>query len=443
MAPELGHDFIIKSLSPSGYVPEYLAFSPGYFSNLSALLATTMAETLKGFFVWKAAVTFSNYVEEDTIGQLNDMKKTLQGLDPNIIGRGFRWQQCVSNIEDGAKWIEFSNGLGWILGRFFLDKAYSEAARTLTTTLMTTIQTEFITRLADKDWLSAEVKKVAEEKVRTITKQIGYPDTSPNTVDPQDMAKYYSGLDIGDSFFNNTVNTALWYTAKLWSGLDEPTDKDVWLFSPSVVNAFYFPTFNDIFIQAGIQQQPLYDVDYPSYINYGSMGTILGHELTHGFDNMGHRYAPNGSLVNWFDKSSETGFQERSECFVQQYSNFYVRSPNGTRVYVEGNSTLGENIADAGGLTTSFAAWKRHQSNSTSTDKDLPGLGNFTHAQLFFLKWAQSWCDVSGSPARDVWLISNDVHSPGFARINGSLENSEEFKKAFNCPVKKPRCELW
>ncbi|WQF79069.1 Putative peptidase M13, metallopeptidase, catalytic domain superfamily, peptidase M13, domain 2 [Colletotrichum destructivum] len=443
VAPELGHDFIIKNLSPPDYVPEVLNFAPGYFGNLSALLANTTADTLQGYFVWRAATAFSSIVEADVTEKLNDLKSTFQGEDPNMIGRRPRWRQCVSHIENGVDWIELSNGLGWILGRFFVDRAYTKEARELTTALLATIKTEFVTRLADKDWLSAEVKETAEEKVRTITDKIGYPDKSPETTNPQDLANYYSDLRIGDSYFNNTVETAAWFTSKLWLWLDEPTDKAIWIFSPSIVNAFYFPEFNDIFIQAGIQQQPLYDVGYPSYINYGGMGTILGHELTHGFDNQGHNYAPDGALTNWFDESSEDAFSDRAECFAKQYSEFSVASPNGTRVYVNGNATLGENIADAGGVANSFAAWKRQQADGKTNDCDLPGLGGFTHEQLFFVKYAQNWCQISDSRALDVWLINNDPHAPGPARIKGPLDNSEDFKKAFNCPVKEPRCELW
>ncbi|KAL0933355.1 peptidase family M13 (endothelin-converting enzyme 1) [Colletotrichum truncatum] len=443
VAPELGHDFVIKSMAPPGYTPTDLVFSPGYFGNLSVLLSNTTADTLKGFFIWKAVRTLAGYVEAEVMEPLVDIRGTLLGLDPNLVGRAPRWKRCVSHVEEGASWIELSNGLGWILGRFFVDKAYSKAARELTTNLMSNIQTEFITRLADREWLSAGVKKIAEEKVRAITKKIGYPDVGPNTVDPKDIAKHYSDFKVSDSYFNNTVSAALWFTGKLWSQLGTPTDKGIWLFSPSVVNAFYFPEFNDIFIQAGIQQQPLYDVDYPSYINYGGMGAVLGHELTHGFDDQGHNYGPDGSFTNWFDESSEKAFQERAQCFAKQYDEFAVTAPNGTLVHVEGNFTLGENIADSGGLTTSYAAWKRQQASGTTQDYNLPGLGNFTHDQLFFIKYAQSWCDVSSARGFDVWLIKNDPHSPGFARIKGPLDNSKEFKTAFNCPVKEPRCELW
>ncbi|KAK1997368.1 endothelin-converting enzyme 1 [Colletotrichum falcatum] len=443
VAPELGHDLIIKSLSPPGYVPDALYFSPGYFGNLSALLANTTAGTLKGYFVWQAAATLSGYVEDEAAGRLSDLRSTLRGLDPKLVGRRARWQRCVSDMETGAGWVEASSGLGWVLGRFFVDRTYSEASRELTGALMDSIRDAFVARLADNDWLSPGVKKVAEEKARSITDKIGYPDASPNTTDPQDMAGFYGGLAIGGSYFDNTIETASWFTAKTWSWLGKPTDRQVWLDSPSVVNAYYFPTFNDIAILAGIQQRPLYDVGYPSYINYGGMGAVLGHELTHGFDNAGHHFAPNGSLAAWFDESSERAFDDRARCFAEQYGRFSVAAPNGTRVRVRGNATLGENIADAGGLITAFAAWKSRKAGGGVEDPDLPGLGAFTHDQLFFVQYAQSWCDVSGSPAFDVWLINNDPHSPGFARINGPLSNSAEFREAFDCPVKEAECKLW
>ncbi|KAK1982247.1 hypothetical protein LZ30DRAFT_781426 [Colletotrichum cereale] len=200
-----------------------------------------------------------------------------------------------------------------------------------------------------------------------------------------------------------------------------------------------------IFAQLSIptfELQPLYDVGYPSYINYGGLGAVLGHELTHGFDNTGHNYAPNGSLANWFKEASEKAFADRAQCFAWQYSRFSVAT-NGTRVPVRGNATLGENIADAGGLVTVFAAWKHQKADGKTKDYDLLGLGGFTHDQLFFVQYAQGWCNVSGSPAYDVWLVNNDVHSPGHARINGPLSNSVDFIRAFNCPVREVECMLW
>ncbi|GJC83144.1 endothelin-converting enzyme 2 [Colletotrichum liriopes] len=443
VAPELNHDYVLKNLISADYEPEELYFSPGYFGNLSQLLTNTTVETVQGFFVWKLASTFSNYVEADVTERLNDMKSKLRAVDPAVVGKAARWRQCVQHVDEGVPWSNLPTGLGWILSRFYLDKAYSMEARELTTNMMGSIQKAFISRLGDKDWLSSEVKKAAEEKVNAIVKKIGYPDMSPDTASPRNLADYFSGLKLGDSFFDNAVAFATFSSKKAFAQLGKPSDKGLWLQTPSTTNAYYFATYNDIVINAGIQQRPLYSVAYPSYINYGSLGSVLGHELTHGFDNTGHNYAANGSLVNWWDEKSLQAFNNRTKCFVDQYQKFSVTAPNGTQVPVGGNFTLGENIADAGGVATSYTAWKKSQADKNAKDCDLPGLQTFSHDQLFFLKWAQSWCDKSSSKEYDVYLIGSDVHSPGFARIKGPLDNSKDFRSAFNCPQKQPTCELW
>ncbi|KAK1985049.1 peptidase family M13 [Colletotrichum cereale] len=443
VAPVLNHDFVIKNLIPMDYEPEAVYFSPAYFGNLSQLLANTTVETVQGFFVWKTVATFSNYVEAGPTERLNDFKLKLRGLDPGRLGRSARWEECVDHVDGGVPWSSLPSGLGWILSRFFLDKAYSKEARELTTNMMGTIQQAFISRLGEKDWLSSEVKKAAEEKVKAITKKIGYPEMSPDTASPRSLADYFSGLKIGNGYFDNAVAIAAVASKRAFAQLGKPTDKALWLQTPSTTNAYYLSSYNDIVISAGIQQQSFYNVEYPSYVNYGSLGSILGHELSHGFDNSGRHYAANGSLVNWWDDKSVQAFDNRTKCFVDQYYNFTVTAANGTQVPVNGNLTLGENIADSGGVATSYTAWKKLQGTKEAKEADLPGLQKFSHDQVFFLRWAQTWCSKSSSREYDVYTLGTNVHSPGFARIKGPLDNSKDFRNAFNCPQKQPTCELW
>ncbi|KAK2031791.1 peptidase family M13 [Colletotrichum zoysiae] len=443
VAPELNHDFVLRNLMPADYDPEALYFSPAYFGNLSQLLANTTVETVQGFFIWKMAASFSSYVEAPPARRLSDFKSMLRDLDPAQIGRSARWEECVQHVDEGVPWSSVPKGLGWILSRFYLDRAYSEDARELATNMMGSIQQAFISRLDDKDWLSSEVKKAAEEKVNAITRKIGYPDVSPDTASPRSLADYFTGLKVGDGYFDNAVALAAFASKQVYAQLGKPSDRGLWLQTPSTTNAYYYGTYNDIVISAGIQQQPVYSAEFPSYINYGSLGSILGHELTHGFDNNGHNYAANGSLANWWDDKSLEAFNNRTKCFADQYQNFTVTAPNGTQVPVRGNFTLGENIADAGGVSTSFAAWKKLQGSRDAKDQDLPGLQKFSHDQVFFLRWAQTWCSKSSSREYDVYLLRSDVHSPGFARIKGPLDNSRDFRSAFNCPQKQPTCELW
>ncbi|KAJ0157460.1 Endothelin-converting enzyme 2 [Colletotrichum tanaceti] len=442
VAPELNHDFVLKNMIPADYELKELYFSPAYFGNLSQLVTNTSVETVQGFFMWKMAYAFSDYVEADVIERLRDFDRKLRASDPKVFGKRPRWEVCVQHVDLGVSWSSLPSGLGWILSRFYLDKVYSKEARELTTNMMGSIQQAFITRLGNMDWLSSDVKKTAEEKVNAIVKKIGYPDMSPDTANPRNLADTFSGLQLGNVYFDNAVAFSTFSVKKLYAQLGKPVDRAIWFQTASTTNAYYSPSLNDIVISAGIEQKPLYSPDYPAYINYGGLGMFLGHELTHGFDNNGHNYAANGSLVNWWDDKSLQGFTNRTKCFVDQYQKFTVKAPNGTDVHVNGNLTLGENIADAGGVVTAYAAWKKSLEDKKSNDMDLPGLEKFSHEQLFFVHYAQNWCERTTNEFT-VYQIGTDPHSPGFARIKGPVDNSEDFRTVFNCPQKQATCTLW
>ncbi|OLN86006.1 Endothelin-converting enzyme 1-like protein 2 [Colletotrichum chlorophyti] len=440
VAPELDHDYILKNLIPDNYEPSTLVFSPAYFGNLSRLLQNSTLETIQGFFIWKAASTFSGLVESEVMEQLNSMKEKLRGNDLALSGKVPRWQVCVRHVDEGVSRSILPVGLGWILGRFYADKAYSNETRKLTANMLGTIQQAFKTRLKDKDWLTLEVRKIAQEKVDAIVAEIGYPTWS---TDPQKVAEYFSTLNIGNTYFENALALATFSSKMMWAQLSRPIERNTWPLTPLTLNAGYEPTSNAIFVTTSIQQQPFYNVEYPSYINYGGLGSILGHEVTHGLDNLGHRYAANGSLVDWWDEQSLQGFENRTNCFIDQYKKSFVTAPDGTQVHIRANASLGENIADAGGVATSYAAWKKLQADDNAQDFDLPGLEGFSHDQLFFVKWAQTHCEKSASKEHSIYLVYRDEHPPAFARILGSLDNSREFRSAFNCPQKQPTCELW
>ncbi|KAK2924313.1 hypothetical protein FoTM2_016471, partial [Fusarium oxysporum f. sp. vasinfectum] len=210
--------------------------------------------------------------------------------------------------------------------------------------------------------------------------------------------------------------------AKNWASLDKPVDRQKFPSSTLTTNAFHQASGNTMIILAGIQQSPIYDAGYPAYISYGGMGSIVGHEITHGFDNNGHQYDKTGNKSAWFDEKSTAGFKKSTECFVKQYGNFTITGPDGEEEKIDGDLTLGENVADAGA-------------------QDLPGLGNFTHEQLFFVKWGQNWCE-NIKPAQVIAGLT-DEHSPNQARILLPVKNSADFQRAFKCPQKKPVCELW
>jgi len=261
-------------------------------------------------------------------------------------------------------------------------------------------------------------------------------------VDPLAIQAFYASLRLTSSYPENVLATARLTVAQGYASLGKPVDRGTFPFATTAVNAVYNPQMNSVTIFAGIQQFPIYDRNFPAYLLYGSMGSITGHELTHGFDNQGRHFDASGNFTVWWDEKSIQQFRSRSDCFVDQYSRFTVSSPNGTAIPVSGNRTLGENIADAGGLALSFGAWRRWEDERKREDERLPGLEQFSNAQLFFLKYAQTWCSIV-PPEAAVDLIRTDAHSPAFARILGPVANSRDFREAFHCPVKEPTCELW
>jgi endothelin-converting enzyme len=201
----------------------------------------------------------------------------------------------------------------------------------------------------------------------------------------------------------------------------------------------YDPPRNEIVFPAGIMQFPLFNEDIPEYMNYGAFGTIAGHELSHAFDSHGRHFDVNGSYSDWWDTETVHNFNQRAECFVKQYSNYTIKDEQGRAMPVNGRLTLGENIADSSGIVASFSAWKNQ---AAAKNMDLPGLESFTHDQLFFISAAMPFCSRITKQAQ-LRLLYTDTHSPHWVRVLGATANSREFREAFNCPVKRPECELW
>lgn len=196
----------------------------------------------------------------------------------------------------------------------------------------------------------------------------------------------------------------------------------------------------EIVFPAGIMQRPVFDVEAPAYMSYGAFGSVAGHELSHAFDSTGRHYDQNGNYTDWWSKATVEAFKVKADCFVNQYANFTVPGPDDKPLHVNGRLTLGENIADAGGLSASFQAWKRRAAEKPN--KDLPGLEHFTHDQLFFVTYSNWWC---GKSTKDTAInrIYTDPHAPKWARILGAMANSREFRESFKCKVKEPTCQLW
>jgi endothelin-converting enzyme len=255
----------------------------------------------------------------------------------------------------------------------------------------------------------------------------------------QDVKNYYSNVTVTDNYFKNAVTFAEYQAKSTWNTL---LDGDTWGLSRMSVptaTAFYSLIINTIVIPAGIMQLPIFSHDLPEYISYGGLGSIIGHELSHGIDVGSTKTDMTGKTTRGWDSFTTKNYEDRSKCFERQYSNFTFTDPKGKVMHVNGKLTKDENIADAGGLSASFAAWKTRDEGS---NKLLPGIEEFTREQMFYLSYASLWCaNVKAEQVATENAIDN--HSPRDKRILGTLANSRGFREAFQCKNKEPTCELW
>ncbi|XP_013791718.1 membrane metallo-endopeptidase-like 1, partial [Limulus polyphemus] len=275
---------------------------------------------------------------------------------------------------------------------------------------------------------------------KLMTQKIGYPEFITNSTE---LDKEYEGIVLHpDKYFENGLENLKHYALQEQLKLRSPVNRNRWVTSPAVVNAFYTRSKNLISFPAGILQPPLYHQNYPRFLNYGGIGVVIGHEVTHGFDNKGRQFDPNGNLQSWWHNDSLNRFQARAECVVQQYSNYVVPDLS---IPLNGINTQGENIADNGGVKQAFRAYKRW-AEKYGPEASLPGI-NLNHYQLFFLQFAQIWCGIS-RPKAAVHTVRVDAHSPGRFRVVGTLSNLKEFSEVYHCPLSSPmnpqkKCEVW
>jgi endothelin-converting enzyme len=447
LAPSLDYESVIEQLAPENWKGTVTTRYPSYFRNMSEIISQTPTETVQAYFVWKMISSVSTYIEHDLTNAYNDFQDKLQGKDPESPRP--RWRECVALLDQGVDWIVNiplsetavgPHGLTWILTRFFVDKNFGPDKIKIASDMVDYIKESFSDRIKTREWATEKVKKAALEKIDAMQKMIALP-TDPNPMDPIAIEKYYSDIEIKPSLVLNALDFAKSKISKQWKSLAKPYSRGQLIMSTLKANAYYAQNRNEIGLLAGYLQAPLFDPGYPDYINYGGAGSIVGHEITHGFDSQGYMYDKTGNKTLWWDNESEEAFVNQTKCFVNQYSNFTIESPDGTSLSVNGSLTLPENIADAGGVVSGFAAWKK-QVKERGRAKNLPGLDKFTHEQLFFLKWSQTWCSRI-KPELSIQLLTTDVHAPSAARALLHLRNSAEFNKAFNCPKKEPICELW
>jgi putative endopeptidase len=305
------------------------------------------------------------------------------------------------------------NSLGDLLGQLYVQKYFNEAAKQRMLALVRNLQQTFGERIERLDWMSDSTKQKALEKLNAIVNKIAFPD----------KWETYKGVLIKRSdLIGNIESMNQWAFNKMVNRIGKPVDKTEWGMTPPTINAYYSPINNEVVFPAGILQFPFFDFTADDAVNYGGIAAGIGHELTHGFDDEGRQYGADGNLKDWWTSSDAEKFKARADLVVKQYNAFTVNDT----IHVNGELTLGENIADLGGLNMAYEAFKKTEEGKS--DKKIDG---FTPDQRFFLSWAQIW-RANILPESAAQLIVVDPHSPGMYRCNGPVSNIDAWYKAFN-----------
>ena len=390
---------------------------PGFFAQLNQVLATTRIADLRTYLRWQllhasARALGSRFVDEDF-----RFTAVLTGTERLLP----RWKRCVGATDQV---------LGEALGKPFVRKTFPVADRARARTMIEAIERSFDANVAGLSWMDAETRARALEKGAQIANKIGFPD----------KWRDYGTLEIDrTSYLANLIRGAIFESRRQLDKIGRPVDRTEWLITPPTVNAYYNPSLNEIVFPAGILQPPFFMAAAPDAANYGAIGMVMGHELTHGFDDQGRKFDGHGNLRDWWTPAVAEAFTDRAACLVRQFDAYVAVGDQ----HVNGKLTLGENIADQGGLKLAYAAHRGMRASATRMAQ--PEI--FTGDQQFFISFAQSWC-TKRRPDLERLLANVDPHSPPRDRVNGAVANSEAFAAAFSCPAASPmapptRCAVW
>jgi putative endopeptidase len=390
---------------------------PDFIKNMQEVIGAHSLEEWKTYMRWhalhsNAAILPTAFVNEN----FNFFGKTMQGtkeLRP-------RWKRCVSYA---------NNDVGELIGQIYVQQTFGAEGKERTLAMVKALEKALGEDIKSLPWMGADTKAQALVKLQLITNRIGYPD----------KWRDYSSLQIvrGDALGNSKRANQSDLKYRL-DKIGTPLDKRDWPYPPMTVNATYDPTQNNITFPAGILQPPFYDNQADDAMNFGGIGAVIGHELTHGFDDQGSQFDGDGNLRDWWTASDKKQFEERTDCIKNQYGNFVAVDD----LKLNGKLTLGENTADNGGLRIAYMALL-----STFAGKEPAPIDGLTAEQRFFLGWANVWCD-NQTDAFTRMLATIDPHSPSRYRVNGSLSNMPEFREAYHCAATAPMvnqnaCRVW
>jgi putative endopeptidase len=374
--------------------------NPGFFKSVDALLSAVPLDTWKAYLQWSVIRTLAADLSNAFVQRQFEFNRVITGQKEIPA----RWERMTARV-DGS--------LGELLGQLYVEKYFTDSAKKRMLALVNNVQQTFGERISRLDWMSQTTKEKALEKLHAIVNKIGFPD----------KWETYDGVVIKkDDFIGNmrSINAAAF--RRMVDRMGKPVDKTRWGMTPPTINANYNATNNEISFPAGILQFPFYDFGADDAINYGGIAAVIGHELTHGFDDEGRKFGPDGNLHDWWTADDAKKFEEHADQVVDQYNAFTVNDS----IHVNGRLTLGENLADLGGLNIAYEAFKK-----TPEGKSGKKIDGFTPDQRFFLSWAQIWRSNT-LPETSAQLILTDPHSPGMYRCNAPITNMDAWYAAFD-----------
>ena len=391
--------------------------APEFFKALEQELKSEPLDAWKTYLGWHLAHSNARYLPAAFVNADFDFfSKTMGGqkeLQP-------RWKRCVRFVD---------RDLGEALSQIYVEKTFGPDGKQRTLKMVQEIEAAMERDIHQLPWMSEATEKQALDKLHLIRNKIGYPD----------RWRDYSSVSVRrDDALGNVQRSVTFEFHRQLNKIGKPIDRGEWQITPATVNAYYNPQMNDINFPAGMLQPPFFDKKMDDAVNYGDIGGIIGHELTHGFDDEGRQFDGQGNLRDWWTAADAKEFEKRASCVSDQYSQYTVVDD----IKINGKLTLGEDVADLGGLTLALMAWQ----DATNGQKLQP-IDGFTPEQRFFLGYGQGWC-TNETPERLRMRAAMNPHSPDKYRANGVVSNMPEFQKAFNCKAGQPMvpenaCRVW
>ncbi|KAG0302166.1 hypothetical protein BGZ97_002475 [Linnemannia gamsii] len=443
LTPSIDWTVLIQEVLPEGVKNSrpVLVSSVSYLTKLDPILQKTPAKTLQHYFSWLVIQNLANHLGKPYTQPLDAYNSVLNGIPANV--KVDRWKPCVSVVSDN---------LGQMAGHYFVEQTFKGNSRKEVMSIIENVLGSYGKSFPTLAWLDKTTREGAMKKLKAIVQLVGYSTDAPDVASSKALDEYYKGYTVAaNDYFGNQLKYSVWSAFDTFRQLPLPVNKNTMGMVPSTVNAYYSPSSNSINFPAGILQLPFFNVENPEYVNYGSMGVVGGHEIGHAFDNSGRHYDAIGRIQNWWTNSTSKAFDERAQCYVNQYGNFTIKGPGNKDYNLDGQLTLGENLADNGGIKMSFRVWQSRAKSDPNGKKiknyKLPGLDKYTPEQLFFISYGRLWCNKM-RPEALLNLVRTNPHSPAKWRINGVAQNSPDFAKAFKCKAGSPmnpakKCEVW